>query len=353
MPNDAKPNELKSTKCTARPKVVIVYFSAPLESSGGADPNVPATYRVWQLTPAGSDQAPAPLVASASVTVTEVAYDTIIRQAAILGLEPDQQSGQMLLVEVDSKVRSKDGPISPTGRQYAVEVDGKDMPDKTPENDEELKKILQPPYAIGMNLISRDDYNTLKNEYFSQSELSLGLILPMVLIVLGLVLTPQLGLAPPGWPKDPAMLHELQFWLRGLAWTFMCLAMVRLSEAMFLIGMERYHKFRLEVKLLILGNWQKQQDAKKAKGSSGSSAGKPPSKTTPPAAGPGTSLSLNLSPVTLDIHTKHSGPPDSPNSVTDPDKSGGGDGSKKKQLDFELLDRSKIFGGQEPSGSNK
>jgi hypothetical protein len=338
------PNELKITKCTARPTVVIVHFSAPLEVPGEANPNLPTTYRVWRLTPAVSDQAVAPLVAAAEVTVINVVYDSIIRQAAVLEFEPTQQPGQMLLVEVDSKVRSKEGVIAATGRQYAVQVDGKDKPDDAAQKkDEELKKILQPPYAIGMNLISRDDYNNLKNEYFSQSELSLGLILPMVLIVLGLVLTPQIGLTPPGWPTDSTSWYSLQFWLRGLAWTFMCLAMVRISEALFLVGMERYHKFRLEVKLLILGNWQKQQDAKKTSGSGsdGGSGGKP-TKPTPPTAG--SALNINLSPVVVDIRSQSS--PDS--SVTGSshdkfDKPGGGGRAPRLADEPPLKETPKVF----------
>jgi hypothetical protein len=116
--------------------------------------------------------------------------------------------------------------------------------DEKKAQEETLKKILQPEYAIGNGVISNDDYNKLKDEYFAQSELSLGLILPMMLIVLGLRLTPQVG-------------------LQGVFWVAMCLALVPISGGLFWVGMERRHKYRLELKLLILGNWQRLQDAKK------------------------------------------------------------------------------------------
>jgi hypothetical protein len=111
--------------------------------------------------------------------------------------------------------------------------------------EEEQRKILQPEYAIGSGVISRDDYNKLKDEFFAQSELSLGLIVPIVLIVLGVKLTPQLNLA-------------------GIYWVFMCVALVPIVAVLFWVGMERRNKFRLELSLLILGNWQKLQDKKEA-----------------------------------------------------------------------------------------
>jgi hypothetical protein len=112
------------------------------------------------------------------------------------------------------------------------------------DNDDELMKILQPEYAIGMGVITRDDYNNEMNQYFAQSELSLGLIVPMILIVLGLRLIPEVG-------------------LNGGAWVAMCLALAPISGVLFVVGMERWQKYRMELKLLILGNWEKLQDAKK------------------------------------------------------------------------------------------
>jgi hypothetical protein len=122
------------------------------------------------------------------------------------------------------------------------------------DNDDELMKILQPEYAIGMNIITRDDYNSQMNEYFAQSELSLGTIIPLILIVLGLVLTPQVG-------------------LNDGAWVMMCVALAPISGVLFFIGMERWQKYRMELKLLILGNWERLQDAKEQAKPSGNGGG--------------------------------------------------------------------------------
>jgi hypothetical protein len=125
---------------------------------------------------------------------------------------------------------------------------------KGDDNDDELMKILQPEYAIGMNIITRDDYNSQMNEYFAQSELSLGAIIPLILIVLGLVLTPQVG-------------------LNDGAWVMMCVALAPISGVLFFIGMERWQKYRMELKLLILGNWERLQDAKEQAKPSGNGGG--------------------------------------------------------------------------------
>src|SRR6266571_1181724 len=111
-------------------------------------------------------------------------------------------------------------------------------PAYTREQREQMRKILQPEYAIGSGVITRDDYNKLKDEFFAQSELSLGLIVPLILIVLGLKLMPQIG-------------------IEGKYWVALCIALVPISAGLFWIGMERRNKFRLELELLIEGNWAK------------------------------------------------------------------------------------------------
>jgi hypothetical protein len=143
---------------------------------------------------------------------------------------------------------------------------------------------------MGMGVISRDDYQNLKNEYFAQCELSLGLIIPLILIVLGLSLTPQVGLQQVGLP---------QLGLPHLAWGWplVCLAMVPLSTLLFLVGTERYHKYRMELKLLILGNWQKQQEAAKKAASNGDS-----SKKTP-AAPASSATTIDVKPIVVQLQT--------------------------------------------------
>src|ERR1700723_3031489 len=149
--------ELKITKCIAAPGYVIVYFSEPVDLEGGADPTAAGTYQVWPLISAPSDYRPKPFVAGPEIKVTDVFFDTALRKTAILQLKSVQKTGELLWIEVSTDAKFKGQPISPTGRQYSVEVNAKDKS----SDDEQLKKILQPPYAIGMGLITRDDYNSL------------------------------------------------------------------------------------------------------------------------------------------------------------------------------------------------
>jgi len=139
--------------------------------------------------------------------------------------------------------------LLPPNNTCSCKVNGTSKPDQK----DDLKKIIQPSYALGMNIITNDEYNNLQNQYLAQSELSLGLIIPLILIVLGLALIPQIGLGP---AATGGLLHSL-------TWFFMCASLAFLSTLLFIVGAERFQKWRMEVKLLILGNWQKQQEAKK------------------------------------------------------------------------------------------
>lgn len=151
--------------------------------------------------------------------------------------------------------------LLPPNNVCSFKVNGKPSPDE----EIDLKKIVQPSYAIGMKIISNEDYNNLKNEFFSQSELSLGLIIPLILIVLGLSLMPHIGLGPSfSGGGGRGLLHSL-------AWSLICVSLPLICYGLFVIGAERYQKFRIEVKLLILGNWRQQQEAKKKAASSAAS----------------------------------------------------------------------------------
>jgi hypothetical protein len=58
----------------------------------------------------------------------------------------------------------------------------------------EWPKISQPQYAIGQGLMTRSDFETLQNSYYSQSLVSTGIIVPLLLFIFALLVTPQLGL---------------------------------------------------------------------------------------------------------------------------------------------------------------
>jgi hypothetical protein len=286
-------NELKIAKCVATATNVVVYFSQALDVIS-SDPSQIANYAVEMLTPLTPDTfRPGPAVPIAG------AYYDVINRATVLQLEALQHQGQWLLVTVNN-VASAGGFIA-SSNVVAVQVDGAGKPGDKPGDNEQLQKILQPSYAIGMGVISNDDYAKLKNEYYAQCELSLGLIIPMILIVLGLALTPQLWLGP-GMGKF-------------LPWFLLCGAMAPISTVLFLVGAERYHKYRMELKLLILGNWQKLQDAKAKAASNGTGT-----KKTPPApASPSPAITVN--PLVVEVHMQTQ--PEKPAPTTVDGKSGG------------------------------
>lgn len=101
----------------------------------------------------------------------------------------------------------------------------------TPEQKlaKEWNKISQPAYAIGQGLMARADFEALQNSYYSQSLISTGLILPLFLLVLAILLTPEFGL--------------------GGYWIFITLG---IAEVLLLItGVDRRHKYLAELDGLI------------------------------------------------------------------------------------------------------
>jgi hypothetical protein len=104
------------------------------------------------------------------------------------------------------------------------------------------KNILEPEYAIGQGLISREEYNDFRNTYLAQSELSLGLILPLLLIVFGVAIKLE-NVGSKLW---------IPLFIVGATWF------------LFVIAMERRQKYRIELKLLLVSRWDKQTAADKA-----------------------------------------------------------------------------------------
>jgi hypothetical protein len=98
--------------------------------------------------------------------------------------------------------------------------------------------FLEPEYAIGQRLISRDEFNHFRNTYLAQSELSLGLILPLLLIVFAVTIR-QSNLS--GWE---------------MCW--ISTSIVIATCVLFVLAMERHQKYLIELKLLLVGRWEKQ-----------------------------------------------------------------------------------------------
>jgi hypothetical protein len=98
-------------------------------------------------------------------------------------------------------------------------------------SDEKSKRapnpFLQPEYAIGQKLLTRDEYDTLRKGSGTESEIAFGMVIPLVLLAVAL-------------------------WQRGYSiaagWVAMTLAVVFL-----LAGFDRLHKFRSDLQALIRG----------------------------------------------------------------------------------------------------
>jgi hypothetical protein len=104
------------------------------------------------------------------------------------------------------------------------------------------KKISQPEYAIGQGILSQDDYNSIKDTYYGQSQISIGLILPVAFLTFAILATPQLGLKS-GWTVWP-----------GLA----------LAQGLLLwVGADRKHKFETTVESFISSRFLNTCNAKK------------------------------------------------------------------------------------------
>jgi hypothetical protein len=268
---------LKIVKCVATPNNVTVFFSQPAYEADMPEAEMlkleTLNLKHYELekekeaekgkenaeskTEGGEKQGAGKKVEGKKEYETVVIASIVpgsIRRSVILNLESALPDGAQLRLTVKNLkfgIPPNDKELLAPNNICSFKVNDKSVPD----DGETLKKILQPAYAIGIGIITDDQYNTLKNEFFAQSELSLGLIVPLILVVLGLALMPQIGLGPTG-SGGALTLH-------AMAWFFICASLTPISMGLFVVGAERFHKFRMEVKLLILGNWQKQKDAAK------------------------------------------------------------------------------------------
>jgi hypothetical protein len=130
-------------------------------------------------------------------------------------------------------------------KRKAEQAEGKKLADGTPDSTIKTPppQVLQPRYAIGKGIITQQEYQDLKDSYFAQSELSFGLILPIFLLVFALG-KQQSQVCLPAWSFSVLVGIEILF-------TF-CL---------FWAGMERQEKFGMEYRMLILGHWDKLNEA--------------------------------------------------------------------------------------------
>jgi len=91
-------------------------------------------------------------------------------------------------------------------------------------------KIKQPEYAIAQGLITRDEYKAVREEYYTQSLISIGLVLPFLFTTFAVLVTPRIGVRP-GWK--------------------VCLFLILVQAALVWVGADRRHKFDMGVESLI------------------------------------------------------------------------------------------------------
>jgi hypothetical protein len=142
------------------------------------------------------------------------------------------------------------------------------------QNDMPPGAVLEPEYAVGKGLITQDEFDAVKNEFFAQSELSVGLILPLICLA-----------------------SAISFWLG--VWERAALSgfVVLLSCLLYLVAVERRFQYRFELKILILGRWDKAKEA--AKDNSGGS--KPTVPETKQTVQENLNVTVDLKPLSVKL----------------------------------------------------
>lgn len=104
---------------------------------------------------------------------------------------------------------------------------------------EELKKMREPTFAIGQGLITHEEKAAFEGRYLAQSELSLGLIIPVSLLMCSV-----------------ASRLDVTWRVYIVVGVFAAVA----SYAFFVLGIERLYRFQLEIQSLVLGRLEKRTD---------------------------------------------------------------------------------------------
>jgi hypothetical protein len=109
-------------------------------------------------------------------------------------------------------------------------------------------RFLNPEFAIGQGLLTREEYVSFRNGYLAQSELTVGMIFPLALIIFACAVNPQMQ-------------------VRSNPWVLVFLILA--TAALVVLAVERRQKYKIELATLLLGRWEKQakadKDAKQAK----------------------------------------------------------------------------------------
>ena len=103
--------------------------------------------------------------------------------------------------------------------------------------------LLYPEYAIGQQLITRAEYDDIRNSYYVQGQAACGLFIPLIGLSIASVGSDQVS---------------VPWYVKVLVPLFAVLALVG--------GLDRLHKYQSELQALIVGRFErKKQEARDAK----------------------------------------------------------------------------------------
>jgi hypothetical protein len=91
-------------------------------------------------------------------------------------------------------------------------------------------------YAIGLGLISKEDVASIENGSLAQSNLALGMIFPLSLLMCSLASRLRVG--------------QFEYLVIGIGVVFA-------TAALFFVGMDRRYRYRSDLRALIIGRWLK------------------------------------------------------------------------------------------------
>jgi len=112
--------------------------------------------------------------------------------------------------------------------------------------------VYEPNYAVGRGLLTQSEYNALYDQYYRQSELATGLILPLLMLAATGCIRIDCCYALGGWMIWLLALVGILIWFI-LAWS------------LWRVGLDRLHKFYSEVQARIAGRAKKLESVQEDK----------------------------------------------------------------------------------------
>jgi hypothetical protein len=118
-------------------------------------------------------------------------------------------------------------------------------------------EILLPEYAIGVGLITREEYEGIRSDYFTQTQWTLGLIIPLLLL----------------WAALAMRDESARWWVHAIFITLVGVAFVG--------GMDRLHNYYAQLQSLIAGKYVAKVMAREAAEAAAAAPKPPPAGASP------------------------------------------------------------------------